>query len=258
MHKLIGRKIIRHDSVTSTNEVLKELAIEGLEPGTVVVSAVQTKGHGRMERTWESPEGGLWLSVLLDATSEIELDKFGLIPLMAGCAVVCAISRIVGLDARVKWPNDVLIKGRKVCGILGEMMKAEEKQLAIIGIGLNVNNPVQEGYEFSQASTSIVEEMGDRASIEGLGAAIIDDLESAILSELELRNNMLAGGKFDDILNEWRTRSDTLGKRVKIRTQTEEIEGLARDIDESGSLLVERGDGRVEKVLVGDCEHVGE
>lgn len=250
MHKMIGRKIIRYDSVNSTNEVLRELAREGVEPGTVVVSAVQTEGRGRMSRTWESPEGGLWLSVLLNATSEIEQDKFGLIPLMAGCAAVSAISDITSLNARVKWPNDVLVRGRKVCGILGEMVKVEERQLAIIGMGLNVNNPVQTGYEFSLASTSIVEETGDKASI--------DELEAAILEELEVRAALLANGEFDDILNEWRELSDTLGKRVRIKIQTEDIEGIARDIDENGSLLVEKGDGQVEKVMAGDCEHISE
>lgn len=257
MFNIIGHKIIRYDTVMSTNEVLRELALDGVKPGTVVVSGVQTRGRGRMERTWESPEGGLWLSVLLDASTEIEQDKFGLIPLMAGCAVAGAISRITGLDAMVKWPNDVLIKGRKVCGILGEMVKAEGEQLAIVGIGLNVNNPVQTGYEFSKVSTSIAEELG-KDSIDRLENSILEDLESAILYELELRNNVLASGKFDDILNEWRTLSDTLGKRVRIKTETEVIEGLARDIDENGSLLVEKGDGQVEKVMAGDCEHISE
>ena len=250
MHKVIGRKIIRYESVTSTNEVLKELALDGVEPGTVVVSGIQTEGRGRMSRTWESPEGGLWLSVLLDATSEIEQETLGIIPLMAGCAAVSAISLLTGLNARVKWPNDVLIKGRKVCGILGEMVKVEERQLAIIGMGLNVNNPVQEDYEFSQVSTSIVEELGDKASI--------DELEAAILEELEVRAALLAKGEFHSIIEEWRGLSDTLGKRVRIKIQTEDIEGLARDIDENGSLLVEMGDGEVEKVMAGDCEHISE
>ena len=258
MLKMIGHKIIRFESVNSTNKVLRELALEGAEPGTVVVSGIQTKGRGRIERTWESPEGGLWMSALIDATSEIEQAKFGLIPLMAGCAVASAISHITDLEARVKWPNDVLIRGRKVCGILGEMVTVDGKQLAIVGIGLNVNNPVQTGYEFSQVSTSIAEEFGKEANLEELKASILADLESAILHELESRNNILASGKFDDILNEWRTLSDTLGNRVRINTQTEVIEGLARDIDENGSLLVKTGDGRVEKVMAGDCEHISE
>jgi len=243
----IGQKVFRYHSVTSTNEVLKELAAEGFEPGTVVIGAIQTKGRGRMERTWVSPEGGLWLSVLLDASPEFRENKFGIIPLMTGCAVANAVSAAAGLAARVKWPNDVLINGKKVCGILGEIIDVEGKHLAVVGIGINVNNPVHEGYEFSPISTSIAEELGKEVNLE--------ELERVLLAELDCRNNLLNEEKFDDILGEWRSISDTLGKKVRITTQTGDIEGLAKDIDENGSLMLERG-GQVEIVLAGDCSHL--
>lgn len=243
----IGQKIFRYDSVTSTNEVLKELAMEGFQPGVAVISGIQTKGRGRMERAWESPEGGLWLSVLLDASPEFRENKFGLIPLTVGCAVAETISAVTGLEVRVKWPNDVLIEGKKVCGILGEIVEVEGKHLAIVGIGINANNPVREGYEFSQISTSIAEELGKEADLE--------ELEHVLLAELDCRANLLADQKFDAILEEWRSLSYTLCKKVKITTQTGEIEGLAKDIDDNGSLILER-DGQVETVLAGDCAHL--
>ncbi len=246
MHRTIGRKIVRFDSVTSTNEVLKELAHEGVEPGTVVVGTIQTEGRGRLERAWESPEGGLWLSVLLDASPEIFENKFGLIPLMTGCAVASAIST-TGLEARVKWPNDVLIDGKKVCGILGEMLKVREMQLAVVGIGLNVNNPVQEGYEFSPVSTSMTEELGKNVNLE--------ELEYVLLCELDSRNALLGAEKFDEILGEWRSLSDTLGRRVLITSLDEKIEGIVKDIDENGSLILDV-EGREKTVLAGDCQHL--
>jgi len=248
MHQSIGHKIIRYGSVTSTNEVLRELAQEGIEPGTVVVSSVQTKGKGRMTRTWESPEGGLWMSVLLETKKEFDNNKFGLIPLMSGCAVATAVMHEYNIDAGVKWPNDVLINGKKACGILGEIINVEEKQLAIIGIGINVNNKVQEGYEFSQVSTSLIEERGRKSRIE--------ELENAILQELNHRNEMLVAGKYDELLDEWRELSGTLGKRVKITTLDEEFEGLTKDIDENGSLILEMDDGSLKTINVGDCQHL--
>jgi BirA family biotin operon repressor/biotin-[acetyl-CoA-carboxylase] ligase len=243
----IGQKIFRYDSVTSTNVILRELALEGFEPGTVVVSTIQTKGCGRLERTWDSPKGGLWLSVLLKTEGVLSGEKFGLIPLMTSSAVATALANTAGFAVRVKWPNDVLINGKKACGILGEIIKVDEKQMAIVGIGLNVNNNVKEGYEFSAVSTSVSEELGKDADLL--------ELEAAILCELANGNDLLNTGKYDNILKEWRDRSDTLGKKVRITTATEEIEGLAKDIDENGSLVLDR-DGQAVTVMAGDCTHL--
>ena len=247
MHQSIGHKIIRYDSVTSTNQVLRELAGEGVQPGTVVIGKVQTKGKGRMTRTWESPEGGLWLSILIENEKTFDNNKFGLIPLMSGCAVATAIMHEYNIEAGVKWPNDVLINGKKVCGILGELLQVDGKQLAIIGIGVNVNNKVQEGYEFSQISTSIIEERDKRSKLE--------DLENTIILEIKHRKDMLAAGKYDELLNEWRELSQTIGKRVRITTPSEDFQGLAKDIDENGSLILEMDDNTLRTVNVGDCTH---
>jgi len=242
----VGQKIFRYDSLTSTNEVLKELAQDGFEPGIVVIGGIQTKGRGRLDRTWESPEGGLWLSVLMDATPVFHDNKFGVIPLMASCAVARSITALTELEARVKWPNDVMINGRKTCGILGEILDLE-KGLAIIGIGINVNNSVREGYDFSPVSTSIHEEVGREVSLE--------ELEHVLLDELDRRAVQITEGSSDDILEEWRSLSDTLGRNVRITTTTCEIVGIAKDIDENGSLIVDTDDREV-TVLAGDCEHL--
>jgi BirA family biotin operon repressor/biotin-[acetyl-CoA-carboxylase] ligase len=249
MKNPIGHKIIRYGAVSSTNGVLKKLAEDGVEPGTVVVAEVQERGRGRLQRTWESPKGGLWLSVLLDAEKQTAEGKTGLITLMAGCAVAEAISNTFKLEARVKWPNDVLIKGKKVCGILGEMVNVRKKHLAVIGIGVNVNNPVKKGYDFSPFSTSLTEELKKELAME--------ELEAEILCQLEKRNQLLSNGEFDAILEDWRKLADTLGKKVRLMTPTGQLEGVAKDIDENGSLLVKKPDGKIETVTAGDCEHLG-
>ncbi|MDO9536972.1 MAG: biotin--[acetyl-CoA-carboxylase] ligase [Thermoplasmata archaeon] len=247
MNRKLGFKTIRYESVTSTNEVLRKLAEEGLEPGTVVTAKVQTQGKGRMTRKWESPEGGLWMSVLLETENGFDNEKFGLLPLMAGSSVATAIIMEYDLEAGVKWPNDVLVNGKKVCGILGELLTVNEKQLAIIGIGINVNNPVQKGYDFSSVSTSVVEEFGKKVKLEVL--------ENTILEELNFRAELLETKDYDKILEDWRNLSETLGKKVTIHAPKEKITGIAKDIDENGSLLVDT-DGRIVKVIVGDCEHL--
>ena len=245
---MFGRKIFRYDTVDSTNETLKKLAQEGAGPGTIVVSNVQTKGKGRMTRVWESPEGGLWMSILIETEKGFDNNKFGLIPLMSGSAVATAVMHEYNIEASVKWPNDVLINGKKACGILGEILNVDGKQLAIIGIGINVNNMVQEGYDFSQVSTSILEERGRKSKIE--------ELENAILLEFNHRNEMLAAGNYDELLDEWRNLSGTLGHKVIITAPNEIFEGLAKDIDENGSLILEMDDRTIKTINVGDCQHL--
>jgi BirA family biotin operon repressor/biotin-[acetyl-CoA-carboxylase] ligase len=247
MTRLLGNKIIRYDTVTSTNEILKELALDGIGPGTMITAKIQTNGIGRLGRNWESPDGGLWMSVLLEVDQKFENDKFGLVPLIAGSSVATAILMEYGLDAGVKWPNDVMIDGRKVCGILCELVEHEGIRYVIIGIGINVNNPVKHGYEFSEFSTSIAEEFEKSVKMEVL--------ENTILEELDFRIELLSNTEFDRILNDWRELSVTLGKNVKITMPNGDISGIAQDIDENGSLIIE-SNGQPVKVNAGDCKHL--
>jgi BirA family biotin operon repressor/biotin-[acetyl-CoA-carboxylase] ligase len=247
MARMLGRKTIRYDTVTSTNEVLKGLAADGLGHGTVVTARVQTQGKGRMSRTWESQAGGLWISVLLEMPAGFDRSKFGLIPLMAGSSVATAIMMEYDLDARVKWPNDVLVEGRKISGILCELVEHGSSFWAIIGIGVNVNNHVREGFEFSSSATSIIEEFGKSVKL--------DVLENTILEELDFRATLLTSGEFDKILTDWKELSATIGKAVSINTPEGKITGKALDIDDNGSLLVEEN-GQVMKVSAGDCQHM--
>lgn len=121
--------------------------------------------------------------------------------------------------------------------------------MAIIGIGININNPVQNGYDFSSISTSVAEEFGKKVKLEVL--------ENTILEELNFRAELLETKEYDIILEDWRNLSETLGKKVTIHAPNKKITGIAKDIDENGSLLIEGEDGRVTKVIAGDCEHLG-
>ncbi len=245
--RTLGNKIIRYETVTSTNQVLKDLIGEGVGNGAVVTAKVQTAGRGRLDRSWESPEGGLWMSVLLELGDSFDTNRLGLISLMAGSTVATAILMEFGVDAGVKWPNDVMISGRKVCGILAEMHIFQDKKYVILGIGINANNKMADTYDFSDSSTSIAEEFGKKIEM--------SVLENTILEELDFRMELLKNAEFDKILDDWRELSVTLGKRVNVVTPNGELRGMAKDIDVDGSLLIDL-DGRVEKIMVGDCRHL--
>lgn len=248
MNNKLGFKTLRYETVDSTNAVLKALAEDGVEPGAVVTAKVQTGGKGRMGRRWESPEGGLWMSVLLETGSAFKDDKFGLLPLMAGASVATAVIMEHDLDASVKWPNDVMIGDRKACGILGELFRTDGRDMAVMGIGVNVNNKVRAAnYEFSKVSTSICEELGRPVPL--------DTLETAILEELGFRMEQLESGESQKLLDDWRSLSSTLGRQVSVSTPAGEVRGLAKDIDDDGSLLIDTK-GLLNKVSVGDCRHL--
>ena len=244
----IGRMVIRLGEVDSTNEYAKVLIGQGCLEGTVVLSDLQTGGKGRLARKWESPKGGLWMSICLKPKGELVGDKLGIIPLLSGCATARAVKGVSDLNARVKWPNDIIVNHKKMAGILSESIMHGEERWVIVGIGININNPVQEGYEFSDISTSITEETGKEFDLE--------ELRVQLICEFERLYNMAEAGKDAEVLDEWREIADTLGKKVSINRISGEINGIARDIDEVGALILELHNGHTETILAGDCQHL--
>jgi BirA family biotin operon repressor/biotin-[acetyl-CoA-carboxylase] ligase len=203
--------------VDSTQRIAKELMGKGGGAGMVVVADGQSKGRGRLGREWISPSGGLYFSVVVKKRDAMSL--------LAGIAVAKAL-REFGLHAKIKWPNDILIKNKKIAGILVEIFCDH----AIVGIGVNMDSAPLE------TSTSIREE---GKSISG------DALLEAILKNFEV----------GDVFYEYKELSDTIGRYVKIEMAGNSIEGKAIDIDRYGRLMVEK-DGKVEKIASGDCIHL--
>lgn len=245
--KIIGNKVHTFEEVNSTNEEAKKLADEGAKEGTVVIAEMQKKGKGRLNREWVSPKGGLWLSIILrpDFGSE-EASK---ITMMAGVAAVESII-YPGLDARIKWPNDVLINGKKICGILTEMRSHNKNvDYVVLGLGINANFDLEELPEQIRGSaTSLRYELGKDVNIQGLLQQII--------KEVDYYYDILKSGKSNKIVGIWKKQCDTLGRNVRIITQNETIEGIALDIDDKGALAVRAGDGKIHKFLAGDCIHI--
>jgi BirA family biotin operon repressor/biotin-[acetyl-CoA-carboxylase] ligase len=246
--KIIGKAIYSHNNVDSTNDIGRKLAKEGIEEGAVVVADVQNAGKGRLNREWFSPKGGLWLSIIL--RPDIKPSEATKVTLMAGVTVARTLRNIYNLDAKIKWPNDVLIEDKKVCGILTEVRSLENKiNYVILGIGINANFDLTAlPKEIRDISTTLRYELGRDLALE--------DLFLALLMRFDKCYDMLRAGKSNKILSAWRELSNTLGRRVKITTLKETIEGIALDVDDMGALIVKINDNKEQKFLTGDCVHV--
>ena len=240
---LIGQKIHHFDELTSTNIIAKELAHDA-EDGTVVVAEVQKGGRGRLGREWLSPRGGIWMSVILKPT--ISLAHASRLTLVAGISVSKAMRKL-GVDARIKWPNDILIDGKKVCGILTEVnAEMELVDYIVVGIGINANVDMDEfSDDVKDVATTLMSELGE--PIERV--SFIQD----VLFELEQEYIRFRTQPFSGILDEWTSLSDTIGRQVTVTTPSKTIEGKAAGITEDGALSIEGLDGTREDVMAGLC-----
>ncbi len=241
--KILGREIISYKKVDSTNDVAYSLAEKGAKEGVVILADEQAKGKGRHGRPWASPpKGGIYLSCIL--RPHITPNEIPKITMLAAVAIAKSIRKVFGLPAMIKWPNDILINNKKVCGILTEM-KAEQDRVdfIVLGIGINVNTPAK---TLPKYASSIKEEMSHKDSLSRL------DLVKAVLENLEREYKLLEKEGFDPIIDEWKDFSCMLGSRVKVILQTRTFEGQAQNIDRDGSLIVRRDSGILERVSSGD------
>jgi len=244
--RYLGREIISYNKIDSTNTAAYELAEQGLAEGAVIFADEQTKGRGRHGRTWYSAPGcGIYMScVLRPHMAPNEIPK---ITLIAAVAVVKSIREYTGLAAMIKWPNDILVNGRKVCGILTEM-KAEQDRIdfIILGIGINVNSRSK---DLPRAGSSLKEELGPSRRGEDISRV---DLAKKILEAIEKYYNILKTRGSGSIIDEWKEFSAMLGSRVKIVLPNRTFEADAHNIDPDGALVVRLDSGMLEKVSSGD------
>lgn len=239
--KLIGRQIIFFQEIDSTNAYALAQARQGAAEGLVVLAESQSQGRGRLGRIWISPPGvNLYLSILL--RPEIPLAKTQMITLMAGLATAKALLRVTGLEVRIKWPNDLLINGKKVAGILTEQDPSQK--FIILGIGVNVNW-AEIPAELQGMATSLYLEKGDKFS-----RAIISAELCAAIEEEYLR--FLKGDFSAYLRTEWARLSLVDHKWVTIKIIDKEYTGLALGLDEDGALLVRDRDGNINRFLAGE------
>jgi len=262
----IGKKIHVFDQLDSTNSEAYRIAREGGEEGEVVVADCQLRGKGRLGRSWLSPPGAnLYVSVIL--RPPIEARNAPLLTLMAAVAAVKAVKRISGIQPWIKWPNDLLVNGKKVAGLLNEMnARAGQVDFVILGIGINVNmspgtipeemrpivnvnmSPGTIPEEMRPIATSLREELGHEISRV--------ELLHALLKEVEGEYRAFLAGERERILREWEEFSRMVGTTVEVRSFREVIRGRVKGIDSHGSLILLVPDGSERTVIAGDVSHV--
>jgi len=243
--KYIGKEIYTFHEVESTNSVAKFLAGYEAPEGTVVISEIQTKGKGRRGKKWESPVGGIWLSIILKP--DIDPSKAPIITLATGVAVAKTL-REMNIDARIKWPNDILINNKKVCGILTEAnAKFNTVDHVIVGVGIDTKLDTDILADDLREGTTSLSKETDKEIKES-------KIIAKFLNEFEKIYNLFKDEKFDEILYEWRTMAQTIGNYVEIKQPLGKVyRGVAVGINNQGALILELGNGELKKIISGEC-----
>lgn len=233
-------RIHHYRTSSSTMDVARKMAREGAPDFSVVVADTQEKGRGRLMRKWLSDDGGLYFTLILRPKLPPALSY--LVNFTASMVLAETLRSRFGIEAMVKWPNDILVGGRKLSGMLSEMeAEGDMATFVNIGIGLNVNNdPTAE----EPMATSLKALRGESVSRREVLAAFLDRLEERIEKH-----------GFEDAVACWKGYTMTIGRPVTVTTTRETVEGLARDVDDSGALILEIADGSTRRVIYGDCFH---
>jgi len=239
--KTMGQRIFHHETLTSTMDTAFRLAVEGEKEGALVVCEGQTKGKGRLGRSWSSPKGkGIYASIILrPQLSPVQVSQLTLLTAVAVCdALRCATK----IPVTIKWPNDILINDKKVAGILTELSAEMDRvRFVVVGLGVNVNTPLNSLPETATSLKHVAQKQFDRVR-----------LLQEVLVKFEHWYESYKHQGFAHVIVQWKKFSLMLGKRVRISDQGGTVEGEAIDLDESGGLIVQSGNGSMIKCISGD------
>lgn len=239
-----GNNIHYFKTIDSTNTYTKKLALNGLEEGTIVLSDEQTGGRGRLGRAWVSPTGSsVSISILL--RPNVEPKDAAKITEIAAAATAKAIHKVIGLDAGIKWPNDIILENKKVCGILTEMSaELSEINYVIVGIGINVNVDNFPD-DISKVATSLKRVKKEEVSRKEIVISLVREFE-------RLYYDYINTGSLKKTVEICKNKSVTIGKKVKIISRNSELIATALDISENGELIVKKENGEIIKVISGE------
>ncbi len=240
--EVIGRNFIYSEEVESTNSFLLNKSNKFNSEGTILLAEKQSKGRGRKERVWYSAKGqNLTFSILLTSKKYFG-KKFNLLNFATSLSVAFALENLFQLKTELKWPNDVLVNGKKICGILLESTSQGNKiERVVIGIGLNVNQALFQG-NFNLEPTSIKLELGESVDREKLLAELLNTFEE-ILQKME--------SKPDEIMKDWKDRCNLIGEKISVTEEGNTKYGIFEDLDEEGFLLL-KTKNKIEKIHFGD------
>ena len=257
--KLIGHPLYIYSQLDSTQTTAKYLAENGSKEGTIVLAYSQKKGIGRNGRKWFSPKGGIWFTVILRPHFPSEKANMINISFTTACAEVFYSFGII--QPVIKWPNDILANGKKICGILTQMKSGTKKnknnpknksdiEYALVGIGINLNTNIEDfPLALKNKATSLKHETGE--NIEA------DDFLSSLLVKIEKNYLMLKKGEFSKILKKWQEFSLPFGLLVKTSTSKGIYQGQLVGTNEHGHLIIRSPHGKLEEVAAGEIELIG-
>ena len=243
--QVIGSTVRVLQNTTSTNDEASRAALEGHPEGLVIFAESQSAGRGRMGRRWSSPTGrGLWFSALLRPS--LTPGECTQLTAASAIALVRAIQSATGITPEIKWPNDLLIKGKKIAGILTEMSaELEHVRSLVLGIGIDVNQTASEfPADLRGIATSLKLATGKNVSR--------PDLAEAVLRNLDHEYARILAGNFAAVAEEWASHCSTLGKQATIDMGTHRVRGRAEALDENGALLLRTEHGRIERIIGGE------
>jgi BirA family transcriptional regulator, biotin operon repressor / biotin---[acetyl-CoA-carboxylase] ligase len=240
--EIIGRHVEYFPVLSSTMDAARELVRKGVSEGTAVIAEEQTAGRGRLARTWLTPQGNIALSVVLFP----RLAQLPEMIMLAALGVVQSIENVTGLKPGIKWPNDILLNGKKVCGILLEtdarLTQGEQVAYVIIGIGINVYLQPDDFTEIASTATSLSVAAGKDVSRLAVVRALLQAMDSLYIG--------LNSGQ--SLYEKWRTRLVNLGQAVSVTSVDSVYEGIAESVERDGSLFVRCCDGELKRVVAGD------
>ena len=236
--KIIGKEIYTFTKTNSTNVLAYDIAEKGAKEGTIIIAKKQDAGKGRLGRTWDSEKGGVYLSCIL--RPDIMPNEIQEFTLIVALSIVDTIKEVTNLSAKIKWPNDVYIDGKKVSGILLEMKAATDMiDFVIAGIGINVNNPVS-----LKTATSLQDKLNKKVDRIKFVQNLLRNLEKEYL--LFIKNG------FKPIRDKIKKHSYTLGTKIKVTSHNVVHKGKAVDIDMQGALILKDSKGKKHRIISGD------
>jgi BirA family biotin operon repressor/biotin-[acetyl-CoA-carboxylase] ligase len=245
--EFLGERIYYFSTIDTTQNFAMKIASKKNENGSIVISKKQTGGRGRMKRKWKSPVGGIWMSVIIHP--EFDVTYTTLIPIATSLALCIAIEKTLKINTKLKWPNDITLKGKKVAGVLTDAsIISNQIESMVLGIGINFKiNP----YELENSIKKTPNFYGVTTLVKKNESMV--PLIKQFLYELENVLKLINSVQIKKIRNEWTKRSSTIGKNVSIITNDGHIRGRALKIDSDGGLVISRNK-KTERVLVGDVK----
>ena len=245
----IGKRVYYFEELDSTQNFAQQIAADKKENGTIVIAEKQTSGRGRLDRKWTSPKGGIWFSLIIHP--KFDVSSSTLIPILSAVALSKSIKKILGVETEVKWPNDIILNGKKVAGILVDAsIQANNIDYLILGIGINFDIDTK---KLEKRLSKTPNFYGVNSLRENNNKTPPKILLKEFLFQFEKNLSSLDKGEKAKIVKEWTKKAAGIGRKITINTSSGKISGISQGIDTDGALKI-KTKKKIERVLVGDVD----